>query len=80
MPKTGRTHQIRVHLKAISRSVVGDTLYAEAEIKVSNNLELTRMGLHAHKLHLTLPDGEDGEFLALVPQEIEDAIERIANE
>lgn len=80
MPKTGRTHQIRVHLKAISRPVVGDTLYAEAEMKNSNNLELDRLALHAHKLHLTLLDGEEGAFLAPVPPELEQAVERIANE
>lgn len=77
MPKTGRTHQIRVHLKAISRPVVGDVLYAESEMKNSNNLELSRMALHAHKLHLTLPDGEDGAFIAPIPQEFEVAVERL---
>ncbi len=80
MPKTGRTHQIRVHLKAISRPVVGDILYSESEMKKSNNLGLERMALHAHKLLIELPDGEEGAFLAPVPTELEAAVERIANE
>lgn len=78
MPKTGRTHQLRVHLKSISRPIVGDTLYAESEASRSNNLELSRLALHAHKLQLVLPDGTDGAFLAPVPLELEQAVERIA--
>jgi 23S rRNA pseudouridine1911/1915/1917 synthase len=34
-PKTGRTHQIRVHLKAINHPVVADTLYAPKENRLS---------------------------------------------
>lgn len=75
MPKTGRTHQIRVHLKSISRPVVGDSLYAHSEMQRSNNIGLERMALHAHKLHIVLPNGEDGAFMAPVPSEIEQAVD-----
>jgi len=78
LPKSGRTHQIRVHLEAIDRPIVGDTLYADKYIKQSNNLGLKRLALHAHALDLTLPSGERERFLAPVPSALEQAAERIA--
>lgn len=79
-PKTGRTHQLRVHLKAIGRPIVGDRLYAGKKLETSNNLGLTRLALHAHILELTLPDGEEKRFIASMPPEFEAAAERIAQE
>jgi len=78
MPKTGRTHQLRAHLRAVDRPIVGDTLYAEYKKEVSNHLAMDRMALHAHILELTLPSGIKERFIAPVPQEFEDAAERIA--
>jgi 23S rRNA pseudouridine1911/1915/1917 synthase len=79
-PKTGRTHQIRVHLRAIERPVVGDTLYADHMMEISNNLELSRMALHAHVLEIELPSREMQRFIAPVPQSFEEAAERIIGE
>ncbi len=73
MPKTGRTHQIRVHLKAIGRPVIKDELYAPKNLLSSHNLGFERLALHAHKLSLTLPDGEEKEFIATLPSEFERA-------
>ena len=78
IPKTGRTHQLRVHLRAIDRPIVGDTLYATHKLTHSNNLGLTRLALHAHVLDITLPDGEQHRFIAPVPREFDEAAERIA--
>lgn len=78
MPKTGRTHQLRVHLKAIDRPIVQDPLYAAELPKRSNNLGLTGLALHAHILELTLPNGQHERFIAPVPFEFEEAAERIA--
>jgi 23S rRNA pseudouridine1911/1915/1917 synthase len=78
MPKTGRTHQIRVHLRAIERPVVGDKLYSAHKLEGSSNLGLNRMALHAHILEIALPDGEVERFIAPVPQLFDDAAERIA--
>ncbi len=78
LPKTGRTHQLRVHLRAIDRPIVGDSLYAEAQLKSSHNLGLTRMALHAHVLEVSLPDGTPERFIAPVPAALELAAERIA--
>lgn len=78
-PKTGRTHQLRVHLKAIDRPIVGDELYASKKRTESNNLGLTRLALHAHTLELELPNGELSRFIAPIPLEFEQAAERIAD-
>lgn len=76
-PQTGRMHQLRVHLKAIDRPIVGDTLYAGAKRTQSNNLDLDRLALHAHVLDITVPDGELQRFIAPVPPEIEQAVDRL---
>lgn len=78
MPKTGRTHQLRAHLRAIDRPIVGDGLYGEHRIDKSNNLGLGRLALHAHVLELVLPSGQTERFIAPIPQEMEEAAERIA--
>lgn len=77
IPKTGRTHQLRVHLRALDRPIVMDALYADYKIPKSNNLGLNRLALHAHMLELTLPSGEEERFIAPVPKEIEEAVEKI---
>jgi 23S rRNA pseudouridine1911/1915/1917 synthase len=78
IPKTGRTHQLRVHLRAIDRPIVGDGLYAEHKLNKSNNLQLNRMALHAYVLELDLPNGSRERFIAPVPLDFEKAVERIA--
>lgn len=78
LPKTGRTHQLRVHLKAISRPIVGDILYAEKQVATSNNLGLTRLALHAHVLEFDVPGKSRERFIAPLPDEFERAAERIA--
>ena len=78
IPKTGRTHQLRVHLRAIDRPIVGDGLYAEYKIGKSNNLVMDRLALHAHILELVLPNGSKERFIAPVPQGFDEAAERIA--
>lgn len=79
-PQTGRTHQLRVHLQAIGRPIVGDLLYAKAEMAKSNNLGFDRLALHAHSLELVLPGGESERFIAPLPFSFEEAAERIAVE
>ena len=64
MPETGRTHQIRVHLKAIHHPIVCDPLYAPNH---PCDLGLTRLGLHAYQLDLPLPGGERITITAPLP-------------
>ena len=77
-PQTGRTHQLRVHLKAIDRPIVGDTLYAGKRLVASNNLGLERLALHAHILDITLPNGQLEHFVAPLPAPLATALEHIA--
>jgi tRNA pseudouridine32 synthase/23S rRNA pseudouridine746 synthase len=50
-PVTGRTHQLRVHLQAIGHPILGDTLYADADIQA----RAPRLLLHASALALMHP-------------------------
>lgn len=60
-PETGRTHQLRVHLKAIGHPIVGDTIYGG---EVSE-----RLMLHASVLELTLPKAGRQVFISNLPPE-----------
>jgi 23S rRNA pseudouridine1911/1915/1917 synthase len=51
---TGRTHQIRAHMKAIGHPLMGDSLYGG---KISRIDGLNRQFLHAKKIEVRLPDG-----------------------
>jgi 23S rRNA pseudouridine1911/1915/1917 synthase len=75
-PLTGRTHQIRVHLKAIHHPVVSDSLYATGKPQA---LGFVRTALHAHKLAITLPSGAVKEFMAPLPADFLQALEHGMN-
>ncbi|VAX24883.1 Ribosomal large subunit pseudouridine synthase D [hydrothermal vent metagenome] len=65
---TGRTHQIRVHLKSIHCPVVGDKTYGPKNLKGSL---INRQALHAWKLVLIHPeDGRELSFTAPPPEDI----------
>src|SRR3989344_964745 len=53
-PETGRTHQIRVHLKSIGHPVLCDKLYARGRACIGR---MERHALHAAAIELTLPSG-----------------------
>lgn len=73
-PKTGRMHQIRVHLKAIGLPVSGDKKYGE---KRKDPKHLGRMFLHAEYLSFALENGEKFSFTAPLPQELEECLRNI---
>lgn len=52
-PVTGRTHQIRVHLKALKTPVLGDRVYGSE--KLSDKLGIKRHLLHAHRITFSHP-------------------------
>lgn len=52
MPKTGRSHQLRVHMLALGHPILGDPLYAEGPAR-----DFPRMMLHSEELRLKHPDG-----------------------
>lgn len=74
-PKTGRTHQIRVHLSAIGFPIVGDATYgAKSEY-------LSRQFLHASRLVFKLPSsGQQMEFESELPDDLREALSCIAGE
>ncbi len=62
---TGRTHQIRVHMKHIGHPVCGDPIYGAAR-----GLHVPRLMLHAYSLSFTHPtNGERMTFTAPLPEE-----------
>lgn len=63
-PKTGRTHQIRVHFKALKHPVVGDTMYGVAE------KGLSRQFLHAHRIEFKDAQGKTRVFTAPLPKDL----------
>lgn len=65
-PKTGRTHQLRVHMQYVGTPIVGDVVYGGEKAE--------RMLLHAHSLELTLPGGDRKVFTAPVPAEFEESV------
>jgi 23S rRNA pseudouridine1911/1915/1917 synthase len=70
-PKTGRTHQIRVHAKAIDRPLVGDALYAPGRKTV---LGFKRLALHAVKIAFNDLTGARIEVEAPYPEDFTQAI------
>jgi len=77
--KTGRTHQIRVHLQHAGHAIVGDTKYGLFELNHAlargerlGGHRFERMFLHARRLKFKHPaTGEDIEFAAALPPECE---------
>ena len=53
---TGRTHQIRVHLKSIGHTIVGDELYGNG---LNKELRINRQFLHAYKVKFTHPASKE---------------------
>lgn len=65
-PKTGRTHQIRVHMASVGRPILGDVLYGSGR---TNMLGFERLALHALSLGLTHPNGQEMLFKAPLPED-----------
>ena len=69
-PKTGRTHQLRVHFKHMGAQILGDDLYGKPSPLIS------RHALHAHKLSFIHPVTEEQmEIYAPLPDDIKVLIE-----
>ena len=77
--KTGRTHQIRVHLSHLDFPIAGDDKYGDfAHNKVLMKQGLKRMFLHAHSIAFAHPlTGEPMRLLAPLPKELESFIAKL---
>ncbi len=73
-PETGRTHQIRVHMKYINHALVGDYLYAGRKTARNDRIWAPRVMLHAKKVSFKHPNG--GHELA-IEAPIPDDMDRI---
>ncbi len=84
LPKTGRTHQLRVHMQHLGHAIVADSLYrGHAEVHLADLLDsrehltenprlIARQALHAYRLQIDHPrTGERMEFIAPMPQDME---------
>ncbi|TSC89880.1 MAG: 23S rRNA pseudouridine synthase [Parcubacteria group bacterium Gr01-1014_3] len=66
-PKTGRTHQIRIHLASTNHPIVGDRLYGGRRPTPS---WVNRQFLHAGSVEFTLPDGKLLKLTAKLPKDL----------
>src|SRR3989344_7747478 len=73
-PRTGRTHQIRVHFKAINYPLVGDSLYAP---KYKNMLEFKRLALHSRQIIFKDLESKQHMIKAPYPVDFQRALEII---
>lgn len=79
-PKSGRTHQIRVHLKYIGRPIFADFLYAGRKTSRADRKILNRVFLHAAKLTIIHPlYGKEKIFESPLPEELKNVIRHFEN-
>jgi len=72
-PKTGRKHQIRVHMAHLGFPIVGDKLYSFKNQKSS----LQRHFLHAKQITIKTLDGNEKTFTSELPKELKKYLENI---
>lgn len=78
-PKTGRTHQIRVHLKYLNRPIVSDSLYGGRKTARDDRKILHRLFLHAAKITFLHPiTGQQVSFESPLPSELHTFIDSLA--
>lgn len=66
-PTTGRTHQLRVHMKYLGHPIVGDIVYGDGDAD--------RLYLHAGELEITLPGGDRRVFRAARPRSFDKLVD-----
>lgn len=77
-PKTGRTHQIRVHLKSIGHPVVSDLIYTPRKLLDFDLLWCGRLFLHASELEFVHPAGKKAiSFKLPLPNELKNVLAQL---
>ncbi|HIP92480.1 MAG TPA: RluA family pseudouridine synthase [Thermotoga sp.] len=75
-PKTGRTHQIRVHMKYIGHPILGDKIYGKH--KQDEMLGVKRQMLHALALSFYHPrKGDKMKFIAPIPDDFKEVLKKL---
>nr|NGX44120.1 Ribosomal large subunit pseudouridine synthase D [Candidatus Anoxychlamydiales bacterium] len=76
-PKTGRTHQIRVHLKHLLCPILGDEIYGSKSH--NNNYKVSSQLLHAHSIEFLHPiTNVPLKITAPIPQNLKKIIELLS--
>lgn len=76
-PKTGRTHQIRVHLKYINHPIFGDPLYGGRKSSRADRKILSRVFLHAEEISFKDPKtGNEVHFKSELPKELSQLLDK----
>lgn len=77
-PKTGRTHQIRVHFKYLGHPIVSDELYAGRKVAIADRLWCPRLFLHAGALEFDHPKKEKRiKVRSKLPEDLEKALKSL---
>jgi 23S rRNA pseudouridine1911/1915/1917 synthase len=77
-PKTGRTHQIRIHAKIIGHAVVADEFYAGRKTARNDRVWCPRLFLHASSIKFTHPvTGKIVEYKSVLPNELKMVIKNL---
>ena len=77
-PRTGRTHQIRVHMAYLGHPVAGDSLYGKQLKTANESLGIERQCLHAYSLSFRHPlTGEQLEFVAPLWPDMQGLLQRL---
>ncbi len=81
-PKTGRTHQIRVHMSYIGHPIIADEIYGNRHsAKLAKKIGLKRQFLHAAKIEFAHPaSGKKMEFSDELPEDLSGPLERLKGE
>lgn len=76
-PKTGRMHQIRIHMASLGHPVVGDKVYGKRR-EISGGLSpVGRQFLHAFYLSFSLPDGKKLALETDLPEDLEKILAKL---
>ncbi len=78
-PKTGRTHQIRIHAKHIGHAIVGDEFYAGRKTARNDRKWCPRLFLHAAGIKFIHPvTGKEVEFTSPLSRDLESSLHAIS--
>ena len=75
-PFTGRTHQLRVHMAAMGNPIVGDGKYGGQDAFLTGSIS-RKMHLHARRLIIGGPGGENIDATAELPEHFADSMEQL---
>jgi RluA family pseudouridine synthase len=74
-PQTGRRHQLRAHFYSIGHPIAGDPRYGPRDVQQA----FERLMLHARRLTLRFPSGEEITIEAPIPESFRREVERLRN-